>query len=176
MAIAASGMQNDLARLELISQNVANAATAGYKRQIPVNQAFAGQVDQLLAQPPVTSLQPRSSVIDPMAAPVRASGGSYDLAIEGDGFLEIATPEGVRYTRHGALHLDSSGRLLGAQDMPVMGLSGEMRLANAAFEISPTGEIKQEGRLVGMLKLVHFDKPEQLQPAGNGLYSAGADA
>jgi flagellar basal body rod protein FlgG len=168
-AIAAASMQRDMTKFGFISQNIANAATPGYKRQVTVAPAFAAQVQAGLAAaaPAMTAYN------DATAGPLRHTGSFQDVALEGPGFLEVLADDGPRYTRHGALRLDARGRLLGPGGLPVMGQQGEIVLANAPFQILPNGEIRQDGRVAGQLKLVQFDQPALLQAAGGGLYAQG---
>lgn len=168
-AVAAASMQRDMNKLEFISQNVANATTPGYKRQVAVAPAFAAQFQAGLA----AAAPAMQSYSDPTAAPLRHTGSFQDVALEGAGFLEVMTEAGARYTRHGALRLDARGRLVAAGGKPVMGPQGEIVLANMPFEVRANGEIRQDGRVAGQLKLVQFDQPGLLQAEGGGLYAQG---
>lgn len=167
-AIAAASMQRDMTKLDFIGQNVANVLTPGYKRQVVVAQPFAAQFQAGLAAAPAPAIFNDASV-----APMRHTGNAQDIALEGPAYLEVMTDSGPRYTRHGALRLDVRGRLVGPGGMPVMGQQGEIVLANLPFHVLPNGEVRQEGRAAGQLKLVQFDQPSLLQAAGGGLYAQG---
>lgn len=181
MGIASVGMQADLARMESISHNTANVLTPGFKRQFTVTSGFSMQVAQAAQAgraAPTLSLQtggvaPVRTMIDASAGATRHTGNPQDVAIEGLGFFEVNTPTGPAYTRQGSLRIDVQGRLVNGQDLPVMGTGGEIRLSNAPFTVSTNGDINQDGRVVGRLKLVHFAHPEALVPSGNGIYQAG---
>jgi flagellar basal-body rod protein FlgF len=166
-------MQRDLQKLETVSQNVANTLTPGYKRQLLVSQPFGLQVQQGLLSTTASVASAATVYTDPTAAPFRFTGASHDVAIEGDGLFEISTPDGPRYTRIGNLRVDSQGRLVGAQDMPVMGQGGEIVLTNGNFDIAANGEVRQDGRVAGVLKVVRFDQAGSMQAVGNGLYAQG---
>ncbi|SFV16674.1 flagellar hook-basal body protein [Pseudoduganella namucuonensis] len=171
MKIAAAGMQRDLQKMEGISQNVANVLTPGYKRQIFTAQAFVQQVDQGLR---LAEAAAGLKSIDASQGTLRQTGNPQDVAIEGDGYLEVATPDGPRYTRQGALRVDNAGRLVGAGNLPVMGLGGEIALAGGAFTIDAQGQVRQGDRIAGRLKVVRFADAGQLQPVGGGMYAQGA--
>ncbi|NRR31472.1 flagellar hook basal-body protein [Oxalobacteraceae bacterium] len=178
MAIAANGMQQDLMKLETISQNMANVLTPGYKKQILLAQAQAFSQQMGNAQAPIAATPQSASlvaplVIDASAGTLRYTGNLQDVAIEGEGFFEVAGKDGPAYTRQGNLHPDARGRLVGSQGMPVMGASGEIVLNGSAFSIDANGDVRQGERLAGRLKLVRFANPEALQPAGGGLYIQG---
>ncbi|MTV41447.1 flagellar hook-basal body protein [Duganella radicis] len=172
-AVAASGMQNDLRRVETISQNMANLLTPGYKKQILLSSSFARQVDGGLAQS-VTASGPSMTAlnIDPAAGTLRYTGNPQDMAIDGTAFFEVAGPQGPAYTRQGGFHVDVRGRLVNAQGYPVMGMGGEIVLSGP-YAIDPNGDVRQGDQVLARLKLVHFSNPEALEPQGGGGYRQG---
>lgn len=173
MAIAADGMQQDVLRLKALSQNLANVATPAYKKQLLISPTFALQMERgLAAVPPAPSSSPPFA-IDPAAGTLRPTGNPHDVAIAGDAYLELATPEGARYTRQGSLRVDARGRLVGSQDLPVLGQGGEIVLAGEDFRLDANGEVWQRGALAGRLKLVRFENPGALEPTGAGVYAQG---
>ena len=177
MAIASIGMQADLARMESISHNTANALTPGYKRQVSVSSGFsvelsaAGSALKLHAQSPLDRLP--SVAIDPAAGALRPTGLATDVAIEGPGFFEVNTPDGIAYTRQGNLRADSQGKLVTGNNFTIGGAGGALRVTNAPFSVSPAGDITQDGRVIGRLKVVHFASPQNMIPRGAGLYVPG---
>jgi flagellar basal-body rod protein FlgF len=171
MAIAGVAMQGDLRRLETISHNVANVLTPGFKRQVALSPGFAQQLQvHGIAKPE----QAATYVVDAASGPLRPTGSQQDVAIEGEGFFEVATASGRAYSRQGSLHADSQGRLVGTHGFPVLGEGGEISLTGAPFTVAANGDVQQGGRIVGRLKIVNFDTPSALQPSGAGLYTAGA--
>jgi len=179
-AIAGVGMQDDLLRLDTISQNIANVLTPGYKKQVVLESAFQVQMQAASAGAHGTqvlaSVTPRplsGSRIDPAAGLLLYTGAPQDVVVEGNGFFEVATPNGVAYTRQGSLHVDVQGRLVGTQNLPIMGAGGEISLANAPFTIAVNGDVEQGGRVVANLKRVSFDSAGELGALGQGLYAQG---
>lgn len=172
-SIAALGMQQDQLRLTAISQNLANVLTPGYKKQVVVGAAFAQQM-ALAGTPGVPALPPQGALaIDASAATLRYSANPHDVAIDGDGFFELAGADGPLYTRQGSLRADVNGRLVGVQQLPLAGVGGEMVVTNAPMAIDASGDVRQGERLVGRLKVVRFANPDALQPVGNGMYAQG---
>jgi flagellar basal body rod protein FlgG len=170
LSIAAVAMRNDQDRANAVSQNIANVLTPGYKRVHAVAEPFDAQMAAVQS----SSTAPRTSIaLDMRPGPMRPTGRPQDIAVEGDGFLEISTPNGPAYTRQGSLRVDPEGRLLSSQGMPVMGAAGEIRLANEAFTVLPSGDIRQGERVVARLKLSYFDKVGSMVAAGNGLFLQG---
>ena len=171
MAIAASGMQQDLQRVETISQNMANVLTPGYKKQIVQGTTFAQQVDGGLARAP----EALSLSIDPAPGTLRYTGNPQQVAIDGAEFFEIAGKNGPAYTREGSFHTDVRGRLVGEHGLPVMGTGGEIVL-QGAYTIDANGDVRQGDRVAGRLKLVRFANPAALVPQGGALATESANA
>ena len=176
MTVAAIGMQNDLLRMNSISQNLANVLTPGYKREVSVNTAFGSHVEAATraADGPagVASVHTQTSV-DPSAGTLRYTGNSLDVAIDGEGFFEVMTDRGIAYTRQGSLHADAGGRLATMQGHALMGVGGELSVSGVAVTIERNGDVRQGDRIVGQIKLVRFTNPGALTAAGNGLFSQG---
>ena len=179
LEITELGMINDIERLNTISNNLANVNTVGYKREIPVTQAFENLLTQQAEaagmrvdnknignRPVVTSYMDLSSGV------FKYTGNSLDVAIEGEGFLEVANANSVFYTRQGNLVLDSGGRLTTAGGYVVNGMAGEVRLTSNAPRIDELGRIWENEIQIGQLKLVNFKNPRQLEKLGSGLYIA----
>ena len=172
LRVSAESMQRDRQKLQGISQNIANSLTPGYKRQLMAPAGFSAQVSDQLAAQPVAG----TPLIDPSAGTMRFTGIATDVAIEGDAFFEVMTADGLRYTRQGSLRSDTNGRLLGPHNHPIQGVGGDIVLSPGAFSIAPNGQVSQDGRVVGQLKLVQLSNAGMLQPAGNGLYALGGAA
>jgi flagellar basal-body rod protein FlgF len=171
--IAARIMGDDLYRLNLVSQNLANASTAGYKRSVAVATPFAEHLEAGTKSFAV-SLSALSAAIDPRQGPLTQTGGALDLALEGPGFFELAGAEGPLYSRQGSFHVDAGGRLVNGAGLAVMGVSGEILLSGTEPRIDRQGRAFEGERQVAQLKIVRFADPAALAPLGGGLYRAGA--
>lgn len=189
MTLSALGMINDIRQMDIISQNIANANTNGYKRDLPVSgsNAFPDELASVLlgmtqGSMPLQTLQnslplPRvQSVLDGSQGALRFTGNPLDVAIEGDGFFELSTAEGTRFTRHGAFKLDVGGRLVTANGDIVNGVGGEIRLLNGSPKIDKQGRLFDGEDMVGQLKIVRFDDMTKLHRLGGGLYRSDAAA
>jgi flagellar basal-body rod protein FlgF len=93
------------------------------------------------------------------------------LAIQGEGFLVVRTAQGDRYTRAGALTIDSSGRIVTLSGEPIMGKSGPFQVSPNDGEVSVAadGTVSTKRAILGQLRLVGFANAERLQPAGESL-------
>jgi flagellar basal body rod protein FlgG len=175
MVVAADAMRQDASRLQGIAQNLSNALTPGYKKQVASTQPFSAQFDAVSAagQPARAGLAPAQMRLDASAGTLRVTGAASDVAIDGDGFFELAHPSGPVYSRRGDFHVDSNGRLVGAQGLPVVGAGGEIRLTAEPFTIAANGDITQAGSVVAKLRTVRLAHAELLEPVGGGVYALG---
>lgn len=191
-ALSASKAQE--LRLEVISNNLANMSTVGYKRDIPVFRTILNSAqDNLQTAPPaalpVSSLENlilmrnRSSYVlldnittDFKQGVFKETGNSLDVAINGDGFFAVETPQGTRYTRQGNFTLDSSSRLVTEEGHPVLS-NGEQEIIieGTKIEISDDGEISVDGKTAGRVGVTDFPKPYLLTKVGNSLFSSSED-
>ena len=136
LALSLRGMQQDMARLERISLNLANATTPGYRREVamslPTSGGFADALDAAGGLSVKTDLRPGT---------LKATGQRLDVALARPGFFEVATDTGPAYTRQGDWHLDARGRLVTAAGDPVMGLGGEIVLEHPDPRIDANGRV-----------------------------------
>jgi len=177
-SIAALGMINDMERMNGISQNLTNALTPGYKRSIPFNTVLSGinatsATPGLGAPAPVASAPVAAMVLDMKQGTLRATGNPLDLAIENSGFFEVQRDGQTYYTRQGNFVIDASARLATQTGDVVSGLSGDLKLTGSQPTIDRKGQILENGKVVGQIKLVQFDDPTLLQAVGEGKYLQG---
>ena len=128
--IAASGMVSEMARQDVIANDLANASTAGYKSDRVVQSSFGDlllrntQTGQTIGPLGEGSRIDRQ-VTDLTAAPIKETGEDLDFAIEGDGFFAVRTAQGVRYTRNGQFTAAANGTLADQLGNQVLGQNGQ---------------------------------------------------
>jgi flagellar basal-body rod protein FlgG len=105
---------------------------------------------------------------------LRETGAVYDLALAGDGFFVVETPEGLRYTRNGAFTLDADRYLVDDRGHRVLGTQGPLQIAAGEIQIDVSGRIMSDGVLQGQLLLQSFADNSSLQKVGDNLFSAAA--
>jgi flagellar basal-body rod protein FlgF len=105
---------------------------------------------------------------------LRPTGSSLDLALANTGFFEVQTDTGPAYTRQGTFQVDGRGRLVTAQGQPVMGHAGEIVLTTPQPTIDGEGNVFENDRIVGRLKVTRFADDRALQRMGGGLVTAGS--
>ena len=173
MSAAQLGMLDDTERLRIISHNLANVGTVGFKRELAVNGSF----DRLLqARSGVDPGEPVGSILtsytDRAAGTLTHTGNPLDLAIEGDAYFVVDNGLQETYTRQGTFRLDADGQLVTANGRTVVTTSGDVRLTSPAPAIDAQGNIRDNGTIIGQLKLVTVNNPQSLVETGNGLYTA----
>jgi len=146
-------------KLESVSNNLANAETIGFKKDtISFDLKFKAQVNKDFSQ---GSLQ--------------TTGNALDVALSGEGFFKIETPEGIRYTRNGNFSLDINGVLVDQNGNPVLGQGGAIVIAGEEMEetlsINQIGEISLGGEIIDTLDIVTFEDKRKLEREAENLLS-----
>jgi flagellar basal-body rod protein FlgF len=165
-------------KMDITANNMANMNTAGYKADglkfeeylahVARERSFEGN-DQR-----VSMVRDPQIVRNLAQGQLRQTGRELDIAISGEGWLAIQTPQGERYTRNGQLHLDASGRLVTNEGHPVMGESGEIVFepGESDIVIGRDGSIATSAGAKDRLRLVAFERPQELRKQGSSLYKA----
>lgn len=178
LSVALLSMQHDMARLDRVAMNLANAQTVGYKRDMAHAPSFADRLRglEVVHPAPVGA----DAAIDQRPGSLRPTDQRLDVALAGPGWFEVQTADGIAYTRQGSFRLDPQGRLATAGGQLVMGLGGEIHLPHGMPVIDTQGRIfegalpgaapgRTDGAPLAQLKVVQFDDPAGLQRLGAGL-------
>jgi flagellar basal-body rod protein FlgG len=128
--IAASGMLAEMARQDLLANDLANSTTPGYKGDRAAQRSFG---EMMLANTrtgqTVGALGSGSAIVEQVTdlrgAPLKDTGEPLDFAIAGEGFFAVQTPQGVRYTRNGSFQTGANGGLVDQLGNPVLGRNGQ---------------------------------------------------
>jgi len=183
---AGDAMSTYADRNDIIANNLANAATPGFKKDSvyvePFDVLFA-RVSQPaldgegLVQPPLGRLRAEAITVFTQG-PLR-DGGKFDLAIQGDGFFKVRMPDGAtRYTRDGAFTLNASGRLVTADGYEVLGDGGPVTINTAggsAVVIAKDGTITVNDERAGRITLAGFEQPYPLRKVGQNLLATTSE-
>jgi flagellar basal-body rod protein FlgF len=195
---ALSGAMAQSQRLDTISNNIANANTTAFKKDRQVFREYLTATEK----PPDVIQVPRipattesfydnqggdrgyvdaaGTFTDLSQGALKNTGDPMDLAIEGQGFFEVATGNGLRFTRSGHLKVDGEGRLVTSEGHPVLaegGAGGDaaqraLRVSGQRpITISYSGEVYDGDQLVGKLSVVDFQNRDALMKQGSSLYS-----
>jgi len=176
LSMSELGMLQDVERMRVIANNLANLSTVGFKMEIPVTRPFSDVIDQHGgAQTAGANAVPRptfTSVVNHAAGTLKFTGNPLDLAVEGDGFFVVHGEQGDVLTRQGNFHVDDLGRVVSATGQRLQGVSGEIRLTMADPRIAENGEIQEGAISVGQIKVVRVMNPESLVRVGGGAFVA----
>lgn len=151
-------LSNDIEALDVISQNVANMGTTGYRTERLKADFKTGVMDPA----------PALSLVD---GSLDMTGRPLDLAIQGPGFFVVDVGGQVMLTRNGQFHIDANQQLVDASGHPVVGQSGAISLAHAGVKINAAGEIVDGDKSIDSLQIVAIATPDALREAGDGLYT-----
>jgi len=188
---AASGLLGQLTRLDVVSNNIANAVTNGYYRDRVVDESFP---DLLLNRVGGGSLQGLSPRLNPAAAPapvgtlgtgmltagierdltpqpVHETGNPLDLAAAEGVYFVVQTPDGPRYTRQGQFTLNPEGSLVTGEGHPVLGQDGPIKVPPDAGDVTvdSEGRVSCGDQTLGRLLAVGFATPGELVRQGSSL-------
>ena len=186
--ISKTGLDAQQTNMDVISNNLANVSTNGYKRSRAV---FEDLLYQTLRQPGAQSSQqtqlPSGLQIGTGVRPVateriftqgnlQKTDNPLDIAVNGQGFFQVLLPDGTTaYTRDGSFHVDAQGALVtssGFQVQPAITIPANSLSVTVARDgiISVTRSGSATPTQAGQLQLVNFVNPAGLQALGENLY------
>ncbi len=167
-----NGKSASARRLDVISNNLANALTPGFKATrvlFNVSDAPEPETDPGLANPTYVNMS--DTYIHFSDAPIAHTGNPFDLAIEGPGFFAISTPQGTMYTRNGQFSLNGDKQLVTQDGRPVMGDSGgEIILDGKDINIEIDGTIYVDRVRIDKVKIVDFADKKDLKNYGASMF------
>ncbi len=158
--VALSGAMAQQKRLETASYNISNADTAGYKKQ---GNVFSAIFTDALKAYPVDD----GNEVDMTQGAIRNTGNQLDMAIMGNGFFVVKTPQGERYTRQGDFAVNAEGILSTKEGYPVLGEGGEIRIIGEKIVVNEAGEVSGGKKMPkNQLSLVSFDENTKFTKEG----------
>lgn len=174
--------------MDVIANNLANMDTNGFKADGVTFEEYLAtkaRVDRAApADQRVAFVRESGSITDFTQGTLQQTGGALDLAVRGDGYFVVETPQGERYTRNGSFALNDKGELVNQQGYRVRGQNGPLQFDQQdnsitfAREGTITAINGNQNQVIerGKIRLVRFDDQNSLVREGNGLYSAGGQA
>ena len=187
---AYTGLVNQQNRLDVVSNNLANAATTAYKKEGLTSQSFdevmaykvkdasVGTVNQYIGDLNL-GVKIGESYRDYSQGSFRETGENFDLALSGDGFFSIsftnkAGETSTMYTRDGNFSMTKDGYLVTKDGDFVLGEGGPKQLPTdaAKIELDSDGNITADGVLIDKLAITDFEDYNYLEQYGENLYRA----
>ncbi|MCC6946278.1 MAG: flagellar basal-body rod protein FlgF [Bradyrhizobiaceae bacterium] len=167
--------------LDVIANNLANLNTTGFKGENVLFEEFLdrrARTDHFIAplDRQVSFVLDRETRTDLSQGPFQQTGSNLDVAVDGDGFFVVETPQGERYTRAGSFVLNAAGELVTPAGFRVLGNAGPVVFDpnDTDFAIAADGTISTREGERGRLRLVRFEDPSQLIKEGNNLFTSEA--
>jgi flagellar basal-body rod protein FlgG len=188
MSTAATGMQAQETQIQVISNNLANASTPGFKVSrahfqdlLYVNERQAGTQSSQTSFVPTGSsigLGSRTASVDQIftEGELDNTGNPLDVAIQGNGFFQVSMPDGsISYTRDGSFRTNQNGQVVTLDGYAVLpGITVPQNAQN--MTIGPDGTVsvqvgsQTQPTQVGQFQIINFLNPAGLQPIGQNLY------
>ena len=190
--IAKTGMEAQQTQLDVISHNLANVSTTGFKRN---NAVFEDLIYQNLRQVGANTTEQNqlptglhlglgvrtvATSRNFVQGSLQQSNNSLDVAINGNGFLQVTMPDGtIGYTRDGSFQLDSQGRLVNSSGLPVgNGITLPPGTTSVSIDASGAVSALLQGSTapqpMGQLAMANFINPAGLEPIGQNLFKESA--
>lgn len=187
---AYTGMNNEQNRLDIISNNIANAASTGYKQESVTSQAFNemlaikirdGSEAYINKKIGKMSLGVKVGEVysDYNQGSLRETGNTYDLAISGKGFFQVRVTDkngdsSIKYTRDGNFDMTSEGYIVDIDGNHLQGANGDVKVDPAAKDISigPDGTIEADGVVIDKVQITDFEDYDYLKKFGDTMYEA----
>ena len=193
---AASAMLVQETNLDVVTNNLANVDTPGYKRRVSANADFSAMMDRIekvsedaetkiMTVPPFTMNWKgkqtigtlalanifSEDVMDTSPGVVKTTENQFDLAIDGEGFFAIQDGNGnTFYTRGGNFTLDGAGRMITPNGMTLQGEGGEVEIGSATkVAIMRNGQVSVDGQIITTIPVYTFEKPTYLRHVGKNL-------
>jgi flagellar basal-body rod protein FlgG len=183
---AAAGMESQQMNLDVISNNLANVNTTGFKKSKVEFQELLYQTTRAPGADLGSGNQlPTGIQVGQGSRPVATAriftngdltqtGEQLDVAVQGSGFFEVQMPDGTSaYTRDGAFKTDSTGRIVTSDGLPVIGGFQPVPAGTTNITISSNGNVTYtgaSGTTTFQAQLVRFNNPAGLESEGSNLY------
>jgi flagellar basal-body rod protein FlgF len=165
--------------LDVIANNLANLNTTGFKSESVLFEQFLAPGAKLddfstFVDRQVAYVLDRETRTDLAQGSFAQTGSQYDVAIDGEGFFVVETPQGERYTRAGSFSLNATGELVTAAGYRVLGDAGPIVLDpnDTNISIARDGTVSTPTSERGKLRLVRFTNPSQLTRYGDSLFQS----
>jgi flagellar basal-body rod protein FlgF len=169
--LAAAGATTQLQTLDVISQNLANGSTPGFRR-------FELAIDSVQGTPSpyqYPTVQMAQPTLDMSQGPVEPTGDPLNVAVVGSGFMRVETPDGEAYTRNGTLSVDTDGTLMAA-GQPLLQEGGKHIVVQPGrITVGSDGSVSVGGQVQGQIAMAD-PAGTTLVPSSGSLYRTTDDS
>jgi flagellar basal-body rod protein FlgF len=165
-----SGLMREMS---VVANNIANVSTTGFRREGVVFSEYVAGMDE---DPSLSMAHASGRLVDLTQATLSQTGGSFDFAIQGDGFFLIETPEGERLTRAGAFTPNAEGELVTPDGYRLLDAGGAPVFVPPdakAVGLSQDGTLSAEGQPIAQIGLWQPADPLALRHQAGTLFDGG---
>ncbi len=165
-------------QMDVVANNLANINSTGFKAEsilfedyempVAADRTFPGPSQQL------HYVQDWATLHDFRPGAMTQTGNPMDIALAGEGFLSVETPEGIRYTRNGAMEIDANGVLVTQNGYPILSGNGNsiaFSPEETDITITANGEISTSAGVKTRLGIVEFDNVQALTRSGDTMFA-----
>jgi flagellar basal-body rod protein FlgF len=163
MAVA---MDQKIAQLQHVTNNLANASTPGFKAE----HLLILNAPQPESTPVISDANLKTIIVDFERGISQRTDNPLDLYLQGEGFFVVQTKDGQAYTRKGDFTVNGLKQLVTQAGDPVLGEGGPITLRNGKIQVTGNGSIFVDENQVGQLKIADFGNRQNLRNIGGGLY------
>lgn len=167
-------------QMDVLANNMANINSTGFKAEVILFEEYIMPVAADRTFPrgdqPLSYVHDWATMHDLQAGSITQTGNPLDLALSGEGFFAIATPEGERWTRNGVFEVNSEGILVTQNGYPVLSSTGDQIRFEAEetdITITADGQITSSAGNKGVLRVVEFENAQELTRAGDTMFAGG---
>lgn len=163
-------------QLDVVANNIANMNTAGFRAE---RMMFEAAMEPGGTKPTdrIAFTIDRGTYTDLRPGSFTETGNPYDVALDGDGWLTVETPDGPRYTRDGRMRRDADGQLVTANGHPLLDDNGQpivIPAERSVLAVAADGVVSADDEMLARLGVVRFENPQALRQTGDLLFDAGA--
>lgn len=164
-------------QMDVISNNIANISTPGYRGQNMIFLEYLSKQRnaEKAGNDSISMVHDYGQFMNTDNGPLRSTGNPLDVALEGPGFFGVQTEQGVMYTRAGNFQINGEGTLVTGSGTPVADAGGGAIVIppeSTEVKISRNGTVSTDQGEIAQLMVVEFENPQELEATGNGLYKA----
>ena len=185
--VANTGMMNEQRRVDVLTNNLANSATTGYKKEGTTSEAFKDVLAYKIKDTSEPGIARRlgtmnlgvkigENYVDYSQGAFHETGNTFDLALSGDGFfaVDFMDKEGnciIKYTRDGAFTLNKDGALVNKNGDFLMGTGGHIILdPTQEFSVDRAGRVFQNGAQMAQIQVTDFEDYDYLKRYGENYF------
>lgn len=164
-------------QMDTVSNNMANMNTSGFKGDDTLFTSYLAKTENAKAGMtgnPLYFTQDFGTYKNFAEGMISDTGNALDVAIKGDAFFAVETPQGERYTKKGQFALNPDGMIVTKDGNPLLSENGEpffIAPGEKEITITSSGEVLTENSNLGRIKLVSFENKQKLLKVADTMFA-----